>query len=91
MRARSGTIRFIETYHDPDRSTLVARRDTVLTAITAVSTERPSTSSYDQSITCRIHERQEYPTHELHDNSVEPDQPGRRPWTTWLPPNWTCW
>jgi hypothetical protein len=23
MRARSGTLRFIETYHDPDRSTLV--------------------------------------------------------------------
>jgi len=27
MRARSGTIRFIETYHDPDRSTLVPARD----------------------------------------------------------------
>ena len=25
MRARSGTIRFIQTQHDPDRSTLVAR------------------------------------------------------------------
>jgi fructose-1,6-bisphosphatase II len=27
MRARSGTLRFIETFHDPDRSTLVPHQD----------------------------------------------------------------